>query len=179
MKNDALVRIYTRPLFDLAVESDTIEAIGGELDVLRQLFEQVPVMAEYLDSPNVKRKEKIDLLKKAYEKSWSAYFSSYLQLVLRKGRQGILPHSQKAFTRYWDEYRSKLDVIVTSAVNLTDAQKESISKKLAIRTGKNVTLECKTDPAVMGGIKFQIGHQLLDATVSGKLAALKESLLLG
>jgi len=179
MKNDALVRIYTRPLFDLAVESDNLETIAGELDVLEQMFQQVPQMVEYLDSPNVSRKDKIDLLKKAYEKSWSEYFSSYLDLVLRKGRQEILPYAREAFYRYWDEYRSMLDVIVTSAVDLTDAQKKSISKKLTKRTGKNVNLECKTDPTVMGGIKFQIGHQLLDATVSGKLAALKESLLLG
>jgi F-type H+-transporting ATPase subunit delta len=177
MKNDALVRIYTKPLFDLAVESKQIDAIAAELEVLQQLFEQVPQLEEYLDSPNISNADKLELLKKAYDKAWSDYFDRFLGLVLRKGRQEILPFALEAFTSYWDEYRSRIDVKVISAVELTDRQKTALTRKLSDRTGKTVELECAIDPHVMGGIRVQIGHQLVDATITGKLAALREELL--
>lgn len=177
MKNDALIRIYTRPLFDLAVENKSIESIAAELEILATLFSEVPVLAEYLDSPNVKRPAKLDLLKKAYDKPWSEYFGRFLELVLRKGRQEILPFASEAYSRYWDEYRSRIDVTVTSAMELSEAEKQAITEKLAQRTGKNVVLKCNLDEKVLGGIRLQIGHQLLDATIVGKLAALRESLL--
>jgi F-type H+-transporting ATPase subunit delta len=157
MKNDALIRIYTRPLFDLAVETKSIESISEELET--------------------KRAAKLDLLKIPYDKPWSKYFGRFLELVLRKGRQEILPFAADAYTHYWDDYRSRIDVTVTSAVALSDAEKKAISGKLSERTGKNVILNCRIDEKVLGGIRLQIGHQLLDATIIGKLSALRESLI--
>jgi len=177
MKNDALIRIYTRPLFDLAVENDKIEVIAAELQALSSLFQQVPQLEEYLDSPNVTREAKLDLLKKAYDRPWSDYFNGFMNLVLRKRRQDILPFAWEAFDSYWDEYRGRIEVKVTSAAELSDDQKSALAAKLGARTGKKVELLCKEDPNVIGGIRIQIGHQLLDATLVGKLAALKEELL--
>ena len=120
------------------------------------LFDQVPQMSEYLDSPNVKRDAKLDLLKKAFGTPWSDYFARFIDLVVRKGRQEILPYANEAYVRYWDEYRNRMDVTVTSAVELTGEQVEAISAKLSDRTGKNVTLQCQVDPAIIGGIRMQI-----------------------
>lgn len=177
MKNDALIRIYTRPLFELAVETKSIEGVANETETLAQLFDQVPLLEEYFDSPNISRSAKLDLLKKAYDRPWSKYFANFLTLVFKKGRQEILPHVWDAFRHYWDEYRSRIEVKVTTAVGLSPDQMKAIEKKLNQRTGKNVILDCKLDPELIGGLRLQIGHQLLDASVAGKLAALKEELL--
>jgi F-type H+-transporting ATPase subunit delta len=177
MKNEVLVRIYTRPLFDLAAESKSLEAVGAEVKTLDELFRQVLLMGEYLDNPNLSRKTKLDTLKKAYDQPWSKYFANYLDLVLRKGRQEILPDVWQAFKQFWDEYNARLDVTVTSAVELSEAQKRALEKALAKRTGKTIVLKSRLEPTVLGGLRVQIGHQLVDATVAGKLAAMKEALL--
>ncbi len=177
MKNDALIRVYTRPLFDLAVEGGKLDAIAAELLVMSDLYEQVQQLSEYLDSPNVNRADKVELLKKAYDQPWSDLFTNFLDLVMRKGRQEILPFASEAFQTYWDELRAHLDVTVLSAVDLTEAQKKTITEKLSTRTGKNVELQCEVDPSILGGIRVQIGHQLLDGTVTGRLATLREELL--
>jgi len=177
MKNELLIRIYTRPLFDLAVESHQVEAIGAEVKLLAHLFEQVPMLVEYLDSPGVSRADKIGLLGKACAQPWSKYFERFLDLVLRKGRQEILPYAGEAFDQFWDEYRQKLNVIITSAVELTVDQKSALQNKLAARTGKQIALQSQLDPGVLGGIRIQIGHELVDATVANKLANLKQALL--
>lgn len=177
MKDEALVRIYTRPLFDLAVESQSAEATSAEVRILSDLFQQVPLLGEYLDSPSVTRSAKLELLRKAYDRPWSEYFGRFLNLVMRKGRQEIFPHVAEAFEHFWDEYRNRVDVQVTSAVELSESQKQAIMQRLAQRTGKTVELHCNLDPEIVGGLRVQIGHELLDATITGRLKALKEELL--
>jgi len=177
MKNEVLVRIYTRPLFDLAVETKSLESLGAEVKILDELFRQAPILAEYLDNPNLSRKTKLDTVQKAFDRSWSKYFANFLDLVLRKGRQEILPTVWEAFRQFWDEHNSRLDVIVTSAVELTDVQRRHLEESLSKRTGKTIVLKSRLDASVLGGLKVQIGHQLVDATVAGKLRAMKEALL--
>jgi F-type H+-transporting ATPase subunit delta len=179
MKNEALIRVYTRPLFDLAVESSQLDLIGREVETLADLFREVPSLAEYLDSPNVSRTAKLDLLKQTYDRPWSEYFANSLDLILRKGRQEILPHIWGVYLQLWDDYRARVDVTVTTAVELSTDQQRALMEKLALRTGKQITLKRVLDPAVLGGMRVQIGHQLVDATLSTQLATLKEVLLKG
>jgi F-type H+-transporting ATPase subunit delta len=177
MKNEALVRVYTRPLFDLAVEAKTLEATGAEVKTLGDLFQQVPLLTEFLDSPNLSRKAKLETLRKAFDGPPSKYFQNFLDLVLRKGRQVILPDVWEAFRQFWEEHNSRIDVTVTSAVALSESQKRALEAALAKRTGKTIVLKSLLDASVLGGLKVQIGHQLVDATVAGKLRAMKEALL--
>jgi F-type H+-transporting ATPase subunit delta len=116
-------------------------------------------------------------LRKAYDGPPSKYFANFLDLVLRKGRQEILPDVWEAFRQFWEEHLARLDVTVTSAVALTESQKHALEAALAKRTGKTIVLKSLLDASVLGGLKVQIGHQLVDATVAGKLRAMKESLL--
>ena len=177
MKNEALIRTYTRPLFDLAVESRQLDAIGAEVKTLADLYPQVPNLAEFLDSSNIPRGKKIELLKQAYGKPWSSFFANFLDLILRKGRQEILSDAWKAFEQFWDDYNQKLDVTVTTAVELMPEQRAALERKLAARTGKKITLKSLLDPAVLGGIRIQIGHQLVDATVINMLSGMRQTLL--
>jgi F-type H+-transporting ATPase subunit delta len=177
MKNEALVRIYTRPLFDLAVENNSLDIVGAEIKTLHELFRQVPLLAEYLNNPGLSQKIKLDVLKNAFDRPWSKFFTNFLDLVMRKSRQEILPDVWEAFRQFLDEYNSQLNVTVTSAVELTEGQKRSLEKALARRTGKKIILKGLLDVSVLGGLRVQIGHELVDATVSGKLRALREALL--
>ncbi|HEX7343037.1 MAG TPA: ATP synthase F1 subunit delta [bacterium] len=177
MKNEALIRTYTRPLFDLAVESRQLDAIGADVKTLADLYQQVPMLAEYLDSSNISRARKTELLKQAYDKPWSTFFANFLDLILRKGRQNILPEAWGAYQQFWDDYHQKLDVTVTTAVELTPEQRAALEQKLAAKTGKKITLKSFLDPQVLGGIRIQIGHQLVDGTIANMLSTLKQSLL--
>jgi len=177
MKNEALIRTYTRPLFDLAVESHQLDAIGAEVKMLADLYQQVPTLAEYLDRSNIPRDKKIELLKQAFAKPWSPFFANFLDLILRKGRQEILPEAWGTFEQFWDDYNQKLDVTVTTAVELMPQQRAALEQKLAAKTGKKISLKSLLDPAVLGGIRIQIGNHLVDATVINMLSGMKQALL--
>ena len=65
---------------------------------------------------------------------------------------------------------------VVSAVPLTGAEKETLQTKLAERFGPDLEFEFAVDPSLIGGIHLRVGDQVIDGTVAGKLAAMREHL---
>lgn len=65
---------------------------------------------------------------------------------------------------------------VTSAVPLTDAEKEQVRKDVVARLGGDATVTFTVDPDILGGLIVRVGDQLLDGSVAGKLENMRQSL---
>lgn len=68
------------------------------------------------------------------------------------------------------------DAIVTSALPLNEADQATYRSYLQGQLGPDVTVEFKTDPAIMGGVVLRVGDMVVDDSVSGRLGALRQSL---
>lgn len=66
---------------------------------------------------------------------------------------------------------------IKSAVPLTEADKETFRAKLTEKFGDGLDIRFELDEALIGGVMVRIGDQVIDASIAGKLAALKEELL--
>jgi F-type H+-transporting ATPase subunit delta len=65
---------------------------------------------------------------------------------------------------------------VVSAVELSDAEKDSLRQVLSKQFGENLVFTFQVDPALMGGLRVRVGDRLIDTSVASRLAALRESL---
>ena len=65
---------------------------------------------------------------------------------------------------------------VASAVPLTAAQQDRLTRGLESSEGKPVRLVLKADPGLVGGLALRKGHIVYDVSVEGELAALQERL---
>jgi F-type H+-transporting ATPase subunit delta len=65
---------------------------------------------------------------------------------------------------------------VTTAVPLGPSERELIGVRLSARTGKRVRLEESVDPSILGGVLVQIGDQIIDDSVRGRLEQLRRTL---
>jgi F-type H+-transporting ATPase subunit delta len=66
--------------------------------------------------------------------------------------------------------------MVTTAVPLSDGQKQRLSGALAKLYGRAVLLNIDVDPEVVGGVRVQIGDEIIDGTVSSRLAGARQAL---
>lgn len=71
------------------------------------------------------------------------------------------------------------DITVTSALPLDAKEQESYTGALATRLGREVEVAFQTDPTILGGVIVQVGDQILDDSVAGKLNALQSQLEAG
>ncbi|MED7949037.1 MULTISPECIES: F0F1 ATP synthase subunit delta [unclassified Streptomyces] len=89
----------------------------------------------------------------------------------RSLEQGLESYSKLAAAR-----RGRVVALVTTAVPLSDSQKERLSGALGRLYGRQVHLNIDVDPEVVGGVRVQIGDEIIEGTVSSRLEGARQSL---
>lgn len=74
------------------------------------------------------------------------------------------------------DQRGRTVATVYSAIALGDQQRGRLQALLAQRTGGDVTLNVVIDPTVVGGIRVELGDEIIDATISSRLSDLRQRL---
>ena len=76
-----------------------------------------------------------------------------------------------------DDAAGRVRASVTTAIALSDADREKLGRELSAQLGKDVRLVAKVDPAILGGLVLQVGDRLTDGSVAGRLDQLRRKVL--
>ncbi len=101
---------------------------------------------------------------------------NFVRLIAEKGRAAELADIVVEFDALIAAEQRILDVELTTAHELSDADFESILKQIETASGRTVQAERKVDPDLIGGIVLQAGSMRLDASVRGRLERLRHDL---
>jgi len=74
------------------------------------------------------------------------------------------------------EKHNCVSVIINSVIELNDADKEKLGKKLEKKLGQKIIARYRIDPKVLGGMKIQIGDTIFDLTLKDKIEQIKAKL---
>ncbi|MFN9174037.1 MAG: ATP synthase F1 subunit delta, partial [Synechocystis sp.] len=95
---------------------------------------------------------------------------NFLMLVVDKRRIIFLAAIAEQYLAALREFTNTVLAEVTSALKLTDAQKEQVTAKVKQLTGaQSVELATKVDPEILGGIVIKVGSQVFDSSLRGQL----------
>ena len=104
-------------------------------------------------------------------------FTNFLALVAEKGRAGELEEIAREFERLMAREERRLDVELTTARELTDAEAQQIVAEIEQAAGRKVDATRTVDPSILGGIVLRAGSYLADASVRGRLERLRQTLV--
>jgi F-type H+-transporting ATPase subunit delta len=82
----------------------------------------------------------------------------------------------KEFARLIRLETAKRHAIIESAADLEAAEKSAITRTIHAKYGADVTTEYKTNPALIGGLRIQVGSDVVDASVRSRLDRLANDL---
>jgi F-type H+-transporting ATPase subunit delta len=168
---------YARALFDLAVESDALNAIEADLKSLKSMIEASADLRGVLVSPRHTAEDKARSLAAIAERAaLTGTTQKFLGLLAANRRTGVLPAIIAAFDRLVAARRGRVSAVVTTAVSLSPAQSDSLAAALRSALGKDPQIESRVDPAILGGVKVRVGSRLYDASLKSKLDSLKFAL---
>ncbi len=102
---------------------------------------------------------------------------NFARLLVRKGRTALATDIASEFHILLEEQQGISRAHATTAVPLTDAERETLTESLREQTGNQIVLETDVDPAMLGGVIVQIGDRLVDASTRAKLEALRQNLV--
>jgi ATP synthase F1 delta subunit len=83
---------------------------------------------------------------------------------------------QRQFEERWKEENRKLDVTVTSAVELDPKVVERVGAEIEKQTARSVELRSTVDEDILGGIVLQVGNMVLDASIRNRLDKLRKNI---
>jgi F-type H+-transporting ATPase subunit delta len=100
----------------------------------------------------------------------------FLGILARRDRLELVPEIAATFQRLLNEHRNIAVATVTTAVPIDDAQRSQIAAKLGRRLGKTVIVQAQVDPSILGGVVAQVGDNVIDGSVRGRLERLRRTL---
>lgn len=172
----ALARVYAASLLALAEEQGTGNELLEELDHLVSLQQGDPQLQDFFSSPLVDTGARRDAIEKSLRTRASDLVVNAMQVMNEKGRMELLPALAVAYRTALDELRGRVDVSVTSAVELSKALREQLLDTLGRVTRREVRLTETIDPEILGGIIVSLGDRKIDYSVATDLRRLHDQL---
>jgi F-type H+-transporting ATPase subunit delta len=169
-------RIYASALFEAAQEQGRLAAVREELGDFLAATDSVPELGALLENPEVDSETKAgvirDLLADADE-----LVRNFLLLVVQKGRAAELPEIAREFDQLVARAEGRLEVELTTAVELTDDEASDILRQIESAAGRRIEATRGVDPDLIGGFILQAGTFRVDASVRGRLDRLRHQLV--
>jgi F-type H+-transporting ATPase subunit delta len=162
---------YAAAIYDLAFEAWT-QQLGNVQNALRQ----DAALRAALDSPTTSTQEKLDLLARAQPSGLSEDVRRFLGTLLEAGQFDQLGAILVEFERLVRRRPERRLARVTSAVPLTNEEREALRTRLTDRFGPGLEFEFEVDPSLIGGVHLRVGDQVIDGSVAGKLDTLRDRL---
>jgi F-type H+-transporting ATPase subunit delta len=94
---------------------------------------------------------------------------NFLKVVARKGRADCLQPIARAARRMLDESAGRLQAVMTTAHPVDDATKRKVAERFGRVLGKEISLDSRIDPAILGGLVVRVGDTVYDGSLRSQL----------
>jgi F-type H+-transporting ATPase subunit delta len=175
-----VARSYAKALFELARERNQVDAIARDLHAIEEQFAANADLRAFFARPWVasaaKRAAAAEI---ATRLGVSPLARDFLALVAAQGRVDHL-ETIAAHRELEDEAAGRVRARVRTAVPLSDAERSALAGRLGrVVGGRQVVLEDVTDRELLGGFVAEVGSLLVDGSLDGQLARLRDRLVHG
>jgi F-type H+-transporting ATPase subunit delta len=165
---------YASALFELAHEQNRLDEVDGDLGKFQSMLDASGDLKRLVSSPAFAAEDQQRALKAVMDwASIGATTGNFLGVVARNRRLFAAEDMIKTFRGLLARHRGEVAAEVKSAIALTDEQLAALKAKLKSTFGKDVRLDAKVDPSLLGGLVVKIGSRMFDSSLRTKLSNLK------
>jgi len=168
-----IARRYAQGIFQLAKEPD-LDSWRQELAQLEALLQDDVLRAAFAN-PSVTTPRRMELAQRLAPEL-RRETQNLLRLLIEHRRTSEMPAIRREFERMADKAAGIVNVALTTAVDLSDAEQQRYERALADRLGKKVRMDYRHDPGLVAGATIQIGDRLIDGSVRTQLDRLRQRL---
>jgi F-type H+-transporting ATPase subunit delta len=165
---------YATALFELALEDKALDKVRKDLDGFSALIAESPDFARLVRSPVFGADEQARALDAVLKKAnIGGLAANFLNVVAKNRRLFAVPQMIAAFRKLVAQHNGEVSADVTVAEQLSDAHLSALKGALNTMTGKDVDLNVKVDPAIIGGLVVKLGSRMVDSSLRTKLNSIK------
>ena len=165
---------YATALFELAREQNAIDTVKVNLDRFDALVAEIADLARLLRSPVLSADEQGRALSGVLDKvGIDGLAANFLKLVATNRRLFAALDMVKAYRALVAKHKGEVTAEVTVAEKPSEAHLAAIKDALKAVTKKDVQVDVKVDPAIIGGLVVKLGSRMVDSSLRTKLNAIK------
>jgi F-type H+-transporting ATPase subunit delta len=165
---------YASALFELARERNELDQVDQDLGKFQALLDGSEDLDRLVKSPAFSAEEQERALGAVMD--WAAVGATtgnFLKVVARNRRLFAAGDMVKSYRSLLARHRGEVVAEVKSAAALSDSQLAALKDQLKASFGKDVRLDTKVDPSLLGGLVVKIGSRMIDSSLRTKLTNLK------
>jgi F-type H+-transporting ATPase subunit delta len=169
-------RNYARALFELAVETSSLETIEADVNAARDALHADRPVRDFLGNRLISRSTKKTLVTRGFEGVVDPRVLVMLFILVDRGRTSLLGEIAEEFERLSRAARGARKVRLLSAFPLGEAEKARITASLEKRFASRVELEMEVRPSLIGGVVAESEGQEIEYSIEGELKDLAAQL---
>jgi F-type H+-transporting ATPase subunit delta len=169
---------YASALADVVSASGDYRKVLEELQDFEGAFRESPELREVFASPAIAMAQKMKVLEAIGQRlGESPVTLNFLRVLLVNYRMPMLEETVQAYRKISNDRMGIVQIKISSASELSEAQRESVAARFRELTRKQVELEFRIESGLLGGMQAQIGSTVYDGSVRGSLARIREQLM--
>lgn len=177
MNAEGIGRNYAEALLTLARKGGDVEEWGALLDAIAVGMREDHTLRTFLESPKLSASHKIEILEKALGRRVPQVFLRFVETVINKRRQMLIPEIASEYRMLIDEAENRVHATVTVAIQPTEPERDAMARQLSRLFGKRVVPHISLNPAILGGVIVKVGDTVMDGSVRKRLAVLRQRML--
>ena len=171
-----LARPYAKAAFELAQESGALPRWSKTLQTLSAVVADARV-SSLLSDPRLSRSDVVGLLGKALGDQLDAQGGNLLGLLVENKRIAALPAIAEEYETLRAAAEKRVDVEITTATAVAEPQQQALIAAIRKRLAREVDVAWKTDAALVAGAVIRAGDLVIDGSIAGELAQLRQAVV--
>lgn len=170
-----IARPYAEAVFGLADAAGTLAKWSQTLARAAEIARN-PDMLETMANPRLTADQLYGLFASLVGDALFAESQNFIRVLIENRRLPILPEIREMFEELKNERENVIEARIASAFPLDAASLEGLVADLQKRFGRSIQPSVSVDPELIGGVCVQVGDEVIDGSVRGKLAAMVSAL---
>jgi F-type H+-transporting ATPase subunit delta len=169
----AVFEPYAQALLSLGQSRNLVDRFGADVNLILTTLKESAELQQFLANPLTKADVKKAVLNQVFGEALDPLVRNFLMLLVDRGRISFLDGICQKYQSLLRKLNQVVLAEVTSTLELNDAQKHTIREKVIAMTGaRQVDIETRLDPDLIGGVIIKVGSQVVDASLKGQLRRL-------
>lgn len=174
MPGSKVLNRYAITLLEIALEKNNLDIVHNDIKLLINTFDKSSDLKRVVESPVIKPDVKISILNEIFSKQLNKDTLDFVHFIVNKRREEILYPVAKRFIELRNEYLGIVELKVSTAFILNDAEITDLKNKFETILNKKVTTKFTVDNNLIGGFIARVGDTVYNASVKHQLSLLKK-----
>ncbi|TMC11236.1 MAG: F0F1 ATP synthase subunit delta [Chloroflexi bacterium] len=167
---------YARAIFELATEQKAVDRWSERLRTIQEIFHD-PAARAVLANPSLPTETRVKAVDALDLPGLGPEGLNLMRLLVARHRVERIDEIVEGYETLADDAAGRVRATVTTAIPLSEADREALGRDLSRGLQKDVRLEARVDPAILGGLVLEVGDRLTDASVATRLDQLRRQVL--